>query len=287
VTQPNAVVEIAPPGGRPVRIGQALPLSVIAGPCQLESRAHALETAHALREAAERLGIGLIYKTSFDKANRTSAATARGIGLDEALPIFAEIRETVGLPTLTDVHEPEQCARAAEAVDVLQIPAFLSRQTDLLVAAAATGRAINVKKGQFLAPWDMKNVVAKITGAGNPNVLACERGVSFGYNTLVSDMRALPVMAAIGCPVVFDATHSVQQPGGQGTTSGGQREFVPVLARAAVAVGVAAVFIETHPDPDRAPSDGPNMVPMTEFEPLLAELLEFDALAKRRLAAAA
>lgn len=287
MTQPNAVVEIAPPGGRPVRIGQALPLSVIAGPCQLESRAHALETAHALREAAERLGIGLIYKTSFDKANRTSAATARGIGLDEALPIFAEIRETVGLPTLTDVHEPEQCARAAEAVDVLQIPAFLSRQTDLLVAAAATGRAINVKKGQFLAPWDMKNVVAKITGAGNPNVLACERGVSFGYNTLVSDMRALPVMAAIGCPVVFDATHSVQQPGGQGTTSGGQREFVPVLARAAVAVGVAAVFIETHPDPDRAPSDGPNMVPMTEFEPLLAELLEFDALAKRRLAAAA
>ncbi|MDP8915602.1 MAG: 3-deoxy-8-phosphooctulonate synthase [Pseudomonadota bacterium] len=286
MTQPNAVVEVSAPTGRPVRIGQALKLAVIAGPCQLESRSHALETAHALREAAERLGIGLIYKTSFDKANRTSASTARGVGLEEALPIFAEIRETVGLPTLTDVHEPEQCARAAEAVDVLQIPAFLSRQTDLLVAAAGTGRAVNVKKGQFLAPWDMKNVVAKITDAGNPNVLACERGVSFGYNTLVSDMRALPVMAAIGCPVVFDATHSVQQPGGQGTTSGGQREFVPVLARAAVAVGVAAVFIETHPDPDRAPSDGPNMVPMAEFEPLLAELLAFDALAKRRALAA-
>lgn len=279
---PSAVVEVRAPNGRAVRIGQTLKLCVIAGPCQLESRQHALETAHALREAAERLGIGLIYKTSFDKANRTSAATARGVGLDDALPILAEIRDTLGLPTLTDVHLPEQCARVAEAVDVLQIPAFLSRQTDLLVAAARTGRAVNIKKGQFLAPWDMTNVVAKVTGAGNPNVLACERGASFGYNTLVSDMRALPIMAEIGCPVVFDATHSVQQPGGQGTTSGGQREFVPVLARAAVAVGVAAVFIETHPDPDRAPSDGPNMVPMTEFEPLLAELLAFDALAKAR-----
>ncbi len=282
VTQPNAIVEVFAPGGRAVRIGQALKLSVIAGPCQLESRQHALETAHALREAAERLEVGLIYKTSFDKANRTSASTARGVGLDEALPIFAEIRESVGLPTLTDVHLPEQCARVAEAVDVLQIPAFLSRQTDLLVAAGRTGRAVNIKKGQFLAPWDMKNVVGKVTGAGNPNVLACERGASFGYNTLVSDMRALPIMAEIGCPVVFDATHSVQQPGGQGTTSGGQREFVPVLARAAVAVGVACVFIETHPDPEGAPSDGPNMVPMAEFEPLLTELLAFDSLAKAR-----
>jgi 2-dehydro-3-deoxyphosphooctonate aldolase (KDO 8-P synthase) len=286
VTQPNAIVEATPPNGRAVRIGNALKLAFIAGPCQLESREHALETAHALREIAERLGIGLIYKTSFDKANRTSASTARGLGIEAALPIFAEIRESVGLPTLTDVHEAEQCARAAEAVDVLQIPAFLSRQTDLLVAAARTGRVVNVKKGQFLAPWDMKNVVAKVTGAGNPNVLATERGVSFGYNTLVSDMRALPVLAQIGCPVVFDATHSVQQPGGQGTTSGGQREFVPVLARAAVAVGVAAVFMETHPDPDAAPSDGPNMVPLREFEPLVAELLAFDQLAKSRAQAA-
>ena len=286
MTQPNAVVDLTPPRGRTVRVGNALKLAVIAGPCQLESRQHALETAHALREIAERLDIGLIYKTSFDKANRTSAATARGIGLDEALPIFAEIRESVGLPTLTDVHEAEQCARAAEAVDVLQIPAFLSRQTDLLVAAAQTGKVVNVKKGQFLAPWDMKNVIAKVTGAGNPNVFSCERGVSFGYNTLVSDMRALPVLAQIGCPVVFDATHSVQQPGGQGTTSGGQREFVPVLARAAVAVGVAAVFMETHPDPDNAPSDGPNMVPMSQFEGLMAELLAFDQLAKSRPQAA-
>ena len=284
MTQPNAIVEVKPPSGAAVRIGNALKLSIIAGPCQLESRGHALEMAHALREIAERLKIGLIYKTSFDKANRTSAATARGIGLEQALPIFAEIRESVGLPVLTDVHAPEQCARAAQAVDVLQIPAFLSRQTDLLVAAAQTGCAVNVKKGQFLAPWDMKNVISKVTGAGNPNVMACERGVSFGYNTLVSDMRALPILAEIGCPVVFDATHSVQQPGGQGTTSGGQREFVPVLARAAVAVGVAAVFMETHPDPDAAPSDGPNMVPLKQFEPLLAELLAFDDLAKRRAA---
>jgi 2-dehydro-3-deoxyphosphooctonate aldolase (KDO 8-P synthase) len=279
---PNAVVEVCAPGGRPVRIGNRERLAVIAGPCQLESRAHALETATALKEIAERLGIGLIYKTSFDKANRTSGGAARGIGLEGALPVFAEIRETLGLPVLTDVHEADQCARAAEAVDVLQIPAFLCRQTDLLIAAARTGRAVNVKKGQFLAPWDMKNVAAKITGAGNPNVLLTERGASFGYNTLVSDMRALPIMAQTGCPVVFDATHSVQQPGGQGTSSGGQREFVPVLARAAVAVGVAAVFIETHPDPDHAPSDGPNMVPLSQFEALMADLLAFDALAKAR-----
>ena len=283
MTQPNAVVEIGA-AARTVRIGGAEKLALIAGPCQLESRQHALETAHALKEIAERLGIGLIYKTSFDKANRTSVNTARGIGLADALPIFAEIREVTGLPTLTDVHEAEQCAEAAQAVDVLQIPAFLCRQTDLLLAAGRTGKAVNVKKGQFLAPWDMKNVIAKVLSTGNPNAMACERGVSFGYNTLVSDMRALPIMAGIGCPVVFDATHSVQQPGGQGATSGGQREFVPVLARAAVAVGVAAVFMETHPDPDRAPSDGPNMVPLSQFEGLVAELLEFDALAKRRAA---
>jgi len=280
--QTNAVVEARVPGRRAVRFGNAEPLAIIAGPCALESRQHALETAHALKEIAERLGIGLVYKTSFDKANRTSGRAVRGIGLAEALPIFAEIREAVGLPVLTDVHEIEHCAIAAEAVDILQIPAFLSRQTDLVVAAARTGRALNIKKGQFLAPWDMENVVAKATAAGNPNVMACERGVSFGYNTLISDMRALPILARIGCPVVFDATHSVQQPGGQGESSGGQREFVPVLARAAVAVGVAAVFMETHPDPDNAPSDGPNMVPISEFEALVAELLEFDVLAKRR-----
>jgi 2-dehydro-3-deoxyphosphooctonate aldolase (KDO 8-P synthase) len=280
--KPNAVVEVKAPRGSAVRFGNGERLAVIAGPCQMESRAHALETAEALKGMAERLGMGLVYKTSFDKANRTSAKTQRGMGLEAALPIFAEIRETLGLPVLTDVHLPEQCAPVAEAVDVLQIPAFLSRQTDLLVAAAETGRAVNVKKGQFLAPWDMKNVIAKVVGAGNPNVMACERGVSFGYNTLVSDMRALPIMAEIGCPVVFDATHSVQQPGGQGESSGGQREFVAVLARAAVAVGVAAVFVETHPDPDHAPSDGPNMVPMREFEGLMRTLLSFDALAKGR-----
>jgi 2-dehydro-3-deoxyphosphooctonate aldolase (KDO 8-P synthase) len=284
LTSPNPVVIAGPDAGRPVRIGNGERLSVIAGPCQMESRQHALETAHALREIADRLGIGLVYKTSFDKANRTSATAARGLGLEAALPVFAEVREATGLPTLTDVHDAHQCAAVAEAVDVLQIPAFLCRQTDLLLAAAATGRPINVKKGQFLAPWDMKNVVAKITGAGNPNVLACERGASFGYNTLVSDMRALPILAEIGCPVVFDATHSVQQPGGQGTSSGGQREFVPALARAAVAVGVACVFVETHPDPDHAPSDGPNMVPLSQFEALMAELLEYDALSKRRAA---
>ncbi|HEY2660465.1 MAG TPA: 3-deoxy-8-phosphooctulonate synthase [Caulobacteraceae bacterium] len=285
MTQPNAVVAIKTSNGADVRIGNAEKLSIIAGPCQLESRQHALETAHALKEIAQRLGVGLIYKTSFDKANRTSVNTARGIGLEEALPIFAEIREVTGLPVLTDVHERDQCAQAAQAVDVLQIPAFLCRQTDLLLAAAATGKVVNVKKGQFLAPWDMKNVIEKVLSGGNPNVLATERGASFGYNTLVSDMRALPVLAQIGCPVVFDATHSVQQPGGQGSTSGGQREYVPVLARAAVAVGVACVFMETHPDPDHAPSDGPNMVPLNQFEGLVAELLDYDALAKRPRAA--
>ncbi|MFT4278849.1 MAG: 3-deoxy-8-phosphooctulonate synthase [Rhodopseudomonas sp.] len=268
-----------------VKFGNSLPLSVIAGPCQLESRGHALEVASALKEIATRLGIGLVYKTSFDKANRTSAASARGLGLEAALPIFAEIRESLGLPVLTDVHESEQCARAAEAVDILQIPAFLCRQTDLLLAAAATGKVVNVKKGQFLAPWDMGNVVSKITHAGNSKVLVTERGVSFGYNTLVSDMRALPIMAkTTGAPVIFDATHSVQQPGGKGTSSGGEREYVPVLARAAVAVGVAGVFIETHPDPDHAPSDGPNMVPLREFEALMKTLMEFDALTKKRSA---
>ncbi|MGJ5011563.1 3-deoxy-8-phosphooctulonate synthase [Bradyrhizobium oligotrophicum] len=268
-----------------VKFGNQLPLAVIAGPCQLESRAHALEVASALKEIATRLNIGLVYKTSFDKANRTSGSAARGLGLQQSLPIFAEIRASLGLPVLTDVHDASQCAEVAQAVDILQIPAFLCRQTDLLLAAAATGKVINVKKGQFLAPWDMANVVAKITGAGNPNVLATERGVSFGYNTLVSDMRSLPIMArTTGAPVIFDATHSVQQPGGQGTSSGGQREFVPVLARAAVAVGVAGVFIETHPDPDHAPSDGPNMVPLAQFEALLKTLMDFDRLAKAQTA---
>jgi 2-dehydro-3-deoxyphosphooctonate aldolase (KDO 8-P synthase) len=272
---PNPIVTIGN-----ARFGNALPLALIAGPCQLESRAHALEMASALKEIAGRVGIGLVYKTSFDKANRTSASAARGMGLDAALPIFAEVRESLGIPVLTDVHEADQCARVAPAVDVLQIPAFLCRQTDLLIAAAATGRVVNVKKGQFLAPWDMRNVVAKLTGAGNPNVLLTERGASFGYNTLVSDMRALPIMAQTGAPVIFDATHSVQQPGGQGTSTGGQREFVPVLARAAVAVGVAGVFIETHQDPDAAPSDGPNMIPIKNLEALLVTLREFDRLAK-------
>ena len=272
---PNSVVTVGA-----VRFGNTLPLALIAGPCQMESRAHALETAAALKEIAARVGIGLVYKTSFDKANRTSAGSARGVGLKAAAPVFAEIRATLGLPVLTDVHEADQCAAVAEAVDVLQIPAFLCRQTDLLVAAAATGKVVNVKKGQFLAPWDMTNVVAKITGAGNANVLVTERGASFGYNTLVSDMRALPILARTGAPVIFDATHSVQQPGGQGTSSGGEREFVPVLARAAVAVGVAGIFIETHPDPDRAPSDGPNMLPLKDMEPLLRRLVEFDRLAK-------
>jgi 2-dehydro-3-deoxyphosphooctonate aldolase (KDO 8-P synthase) len=267
-----------------VRFGNALPFSVIAGPCQLESRDHALEIASALQETATRLRIGLVFKTSFDKANRSSAAAARGVGLQAALPVFAEIRERLSLPVLTDVHSADQCAPVAEAVDVLQIPAFLCRQTDLLLAAAATGRAVNVKKGQFLAPWDMGNIVDKLTGGGARDILLTDRGTSFGYNTLISDFRGLPIMAGTGAPVVFDATHSVQQPGGLGTSSGGQREFVPVLARAAVAVGVAGLFIETHPDPDRAPSDGPNMVPLRQFEPLLRELMELDAVSKAQAA---
>jgi len=276
----NSAVEIGA-----VRLANDAPIALFAGPCALESRAHGLEMSSALKEIAERLGIGLVYKSSFDKANRTSISSARGIGLEEALPIFAEIRETTGLPVVTDVHEPGQCARAAEAVDVLQIPAFLCRQTDLLVAAAKTGRVVKIKKGQFLAPWDMRNVVEKVAAAGNPNVLVTERGVSFGYNTLVSDMRALPILAEIGSPVVFDATHSVQQPGGQGATSGGERRYVPVLARAAIAVGVAGLFIETHEKPARAPSDGANMVPLKELEGLLRELMEIDQLAKKQAAA--
>ncbi len=265
-----------------LRLANDRPLALIAGPCALESRQHALEMSRALKELCGKLGIGLIYKTSFDKANRTSASSARGLGMDKGLPILAEVRESVGVPVLTDVHEAGQCAPVAEVVDVLQIPAFLCRQTDLLIAAGKTGKAVNVKKGQFLAPWDMKNVVAKIDSTGNRNALVCERGVSFGYNTLVSDMRALPVLAAIGCPVVFDATHSVQQPGGQGGTTGGQREFVPVLARAAVSIGIAAVFMETHRNPDKAPSDGPNMVPLKQMRALLETLIEFDKLAKAR-----
>jgi 2-dehydro-3-deoxyphosphooctonate aldolase (KDO 8-P synthase) len=273
--KPNSVVAVGK-----VRFGNKLPLALIAGPCALESRAHAFDMAAALKDITARLGLGFVYKTSFDKANRTSAKSARGLGLDKALAIFAELREKLGVPVLTDVHEPDQCKPVGEVVDILQIPAFLCRQTDLLVAAAKTGRAVNVKKGQFLAPWDMANVVEKITAAGNGNVLVTERGVSFGYNTLVSDMRALPVLAKIGAPVIFDATHSVQQPGGQGTSSGGERDYVPVLARAAVAVGVAGLFIETHRDPAKAPSDGPNMIPLKEMEPLLARLIAFDALAK-------
>lgn len=278
------VVTIGEGAGR-VTFGNDLPLAVIAGPCQMESRAHALEMASALKEIARRLGIGLVFKTSFDKANRTSIKAARGIGLDQALSVFAEIRETLALPVLTDVHLPEQCAPLAEVVDVLQIPAFLCRQTDLLVAAAQTGRAVNIKKGQFLAPWDMRNVALKVTESGNPNVLLTERGASFGYNTLVSDMRSLPIMASSGAPVIFDATHSVQQPGGQGTSSGGERHFVPILARAAVAVGVAGVFIETHEDPDNAPCDGPNMVPLAQFEALISNLQKFDGIAKQSLVA--
>jgi 2-dehydro-3-deoxyphosphooctonate aldolase (KDO 8-P synthase) len=264
-----------------VRFGNALPLALIAGPCALESRAHAFEMATALKEIAARVGIGLVYKTSFDKANRTSANSARGIGLEQALPIFSELRDKLKVPVLTDVHDAEQCRRVAPAVDILQIPAFLCRQTDLLLAAAKTGKAVNVKKGQFLAPWDMRNVVEKITGAGNRNVLVTERGVSFGYNTLVSDMRALPILKqTTQAPVIFDATHSVQQPGGKGTSSGGEREFVSVLARAATAVGIAGIFVETHQDPDKAPSDGPNMLPVSEMEPLLRKLIEFDRLSK-------
>jgi 2-dehydro-3-deoxyphosphooctonate aldolase (KDO 8-P synthase) len=273
--KPNATVTVGS-----VPFANDRPLAVFAGPCQLESRAHALEMASALKEIARRLGIGLVYKTSFDKANRTSLGAKRGLGLDGALAVFAEIRASLDLPVVTDVHEASQCAEVAQVVDVLQIPAFLCRQTDLLVAAALTGRPVKVKKGQFLAPWDMRNVVAKVTGSGNANVLVTERGASFGYNTLVVDMRALPILREIGCPVIFDATHAVQQPGGQGTASGGERRFVPTLARAAVAVGVAGLFIETHQDPDRAPSDGANMVPLKDFEALLGDLIAIDALVK-------
>jgi 2-dehydro-3-deoxyphosphooctonate aldolase (KDO 8-P synthase) len=264
-----------------VSISNMCPFVLIAGPCQIESRSHALEVAQALRAVSDRTGVKIIYKSSYDKANRTSATAARGVGMAAGLAILAEVREATGLPVLTDVHTAGDCAPAAEAVDVLQIPAFLCRQTDLLLAAGETGRTINVKKGQFLAPWDMVNVAAKIASTGNQNILLCERGASFGYNTLVSDMRSLPIMARTGYPVVFDATHSVQQPGGQGTSSGGQREFAPVLARAALAVGVAAVFIETHPDPDKAPSDGPNMIPLREMEALVTRLAAFDRLAKQ------
>ena len=273
---PNPIVTVGS-----MRFGNKLPLALIAGPCALESRDHALEMACALKDIADGLGIGLVYKTSFDKANRTSARSKRGIGIEQALPIFAEIRARLGVPVLTDVHETAQCEAVSQAVDILQIPAFLCRQTDLLTAAAKTGRVINVKKGQFLAPWDMANVVAKLTAAGNRNVLVTERGASFGYNTLVSDMRALPILErSTGAPVIFDATHSVQQPGGRGTSSGGEREFVSVLARAAVAVGVAGIFIETHQDPDQAPSDGPNMIPLREMDALLRRLIAFDRLAK-------
>jgi 2-dehydro-3-deoxyphosphooctonate aldolase (KDO 8-P synthase) len=275
MSQPNSEVL----AGK-VTFSQSGPLVLIAGPCAMESRQHALEMAEALVGITVRLGIGFVYKSSFDKANRTSLGSARGLGLAEAMPIFAEVKEKFGCPVLTDVHEREQCAPVAEVVDILQIPAFLCRQTDLLIAAAATGAIVNVKKGQFLAPWDMQNVVAKITGAGNANVLVTERGASFGYNTLVSDFRGLPILAKTGAPVVFDATHSVQQPGGQGGTSGGQREFVPVLARAAAAVGIAGLFVETHQDPDTAPSDGPNMVPLAALEQMLQPILELDRIAK-------
>lgn len=283
---PRVVIGVAPDATGAVEVANDARLAVFAGPCQMESRAHALEMAAALKEAAAKLGFGLVYKSSFDKANRTSLSGKRGIGLEAALPVFAEIRETLGLPIVTDVHDAAQCALVAPVVDVLQIPAFLCRQTDLLVAAAKTGRVVKVKKGQFLAPWDMKNVVTKVVASGNPNVLLTERGSSFGYNTLVADMRSLPIMAETGCPVIFDATHSVQQPGGQGTSSGGDRRFVPVLARAAVAVGVAGLFIETHENPDTAPSDGPNMVPLKDFAPLMSELLEIDALIKKQRSAA-
>jgi 2-dehydro-3-deoxyphosphooctonate aldolase (KDO 8-P synthase) len=275
-TLPNAVVNIGN-----VSVGNSLPLVLIAGPCQLESRDHAFMMTSALRQIAARLELGFIYKTSFDKANRTSITTRRGVGLEAAMSVFAELRATFGVPLLTDIHEAGQCRAVAEVIDVLQIPAFLCRQTDLLVAAAKTGRAINVKKGQFLAPWDMENVLGKITASGNPNILLTERGVSFGYNTLISDMRALPIMKRIGAPVVFDATHSVQQPGGRGSQSGGDREMVPVLAAAAVAVGVAAIFVETHENPDHAPSDGATMLPLDELEPLLRRLIAFDRIAKQ------
>lgn len=275
--QPNSTVTVGA-----ASFSNSGPLTLIAGPCQLESRQHAFDMAGALKELTAELGIGFVYKTSYDKANRTSLGATRGAGLDAALPVFADLRKALGVPILTDVHTEEQCSIVADVVDVLQIPAFLSRQTDMLVAAAKTGKVVNVKKGQFLAPWDMKNVVAKITGSGNANVLVTERGVSFGYNTLVVDMRALPIMAETGAPVIFDATHAVQQPGGQGTASGGDRRFVPVLARAAVAVGVAGLFIETHQDPDKAPSDGPNMVPLKNFEALMRDLMALDAVVKAK-----
>lgn len=281
MSEPNREVSVGN-----VTFSNSAPFSLIAGPCAMESRAHALECAEAIKDIADRLGIGLVYKSSFDKANRTSLSGGRGVGLSEALPIFAEVKEKFGLPVITDVHAAEQCAPVAEVIDVLQIPAFLCRQTDLLVAAAKTGKVINVKKGQFLAPWDMKNVLTKVTGSGNPNVLLTERGASFGYNTLVTDMRALPIMAQTGAPVVFDATHSVQQPGGQGASTGGDRTMVPVLARAAVAVGVGGLFIETHPDPDKAPSDGPNMVPLDKLEALLKQLQALDAVVKSPAVAA-
>jgi 2-dehydro-3-deoxyphosphooctonate aldolase (KDO 8-P synthase) len=275
--QPNATVTVGT-----ATFANTGPLTLIAGPCQLESRQHAFDMAGALQDLTGELGIGFVYKTSYDKANRTSLGATRGAGLDAALPVFADLRKALGISILTDVHTEEQCAIVADVVDVLQIPAFLSRQTDMLVAAARTGKVVNVKKGQFLAPWDMKNVVAKITGSGNPNVLVTERGASFGYNTLVSDMRALPIMAEIGAPVIFDATHSVQQPGGQGGSSGGERRFVETLARAAVAVGVAGVFIETHQDPDNSTSsDGPNMVPLKNMRALIERLMEYDRISKR------
>jgi 2-dehydro-3-deoxyphosphooctonate aldolase (KDO 8-P synthase) len=263
-----------------VSFGNALPITLIAGPCQMESRDHAFMMAGKLKEICQRLGIGLVYKSSFDKANRTSLKGKRGLGLEKSLAVFADIKKELGLPVLTDVHENAQCAEVASVIDILQIPAFLCRQTDLLIAAAQTGRVVNVKKGQFLAPWDMKNALQKVVESGNPNVLLTERGASFGYNTLVSDMRALPIMAETGAPVIFDATHSVQQPGGQGASSGGDRRMVPVLARAAVAVGVAGVFIETHQDPDNAPSDGPNMVPLDKLEALLTTLMALDKVTK-------
>lgn len=275
MSKPNATIKVGN-----VTFSNNAPLALIAGPCQMESRDHAFDMAGVLKEITNDLGIGLVYKSSFDKANRTSLKAQRGIGLEKAMGVFAELKEAFGFPVLTDIHNEEQCRVVAEVVDVLQIPAFLCRQTDLLVAAARTGRVVNIKKGQFLAPWDMKNVLAKVTESGNLNVMACERGVSFGYNTLVSDMRSLPIMAGFGAPVIFDATHSVQQPGGQGASSGGQREFVETLACAAVAVGVAGVFIETHQDPDHAPSDGPNMVKLADLARLLQKLLAFDRIAK-------
>lgn len=277
--KPN-LVEVGNTSVRKVTFQNDKPLAVIAGPCVLESRSHALEMATALKEISDSLGIGLVYKTSFDKANRTSIKGARGLGLEKGLPVLAEVREVTGLPVVTDVHGPEQCAPVAEVVDLLQIPAFLCRQTDLLAAAAKTGKATQIKKGQFLAPWDMKNVVDKFRSFGNDQILLCERGASFGYNTLVSDMRSLPILRQTGCPVIFDATHSVQQPGGAGASTGGQREFVPALAKAAAAVGIAGVFLETHQDPDKAPSDGPNMVYLKDMPRLLSMLQAFDALAK-------